>query len=65
MADRLAAFAASPTWQLLPHRPDCTFQYLYHLYIPENVESWKALPNNESICAFIQDEPLSPRRLYP
>jgi ribonuclease HI len=39
MADRLVVFAASPTWQLLPQRPDCTFQSLYRLHIPDNIES--------------------------
>jgi hypothetical protein len=40
MDDRLAIFAASPTRQLLPQRPDCTFQSLYHPHIHENLESW-------------------------
>jgi hypothetical protein len=35
MDGRLAIFAASPNQQLLPHRPDCYFQSLYHPYIPE------------------------------
>jgi ribonuclease HI len=56
----LAVFAASPNQKLLPHRPDCSFQSLYLPYIPDNVESWQALPNNESNCAFIQDEPFKP-----
>jgi ribonuclease HI len=59
MAGRLAVFAASPNQQLLPHRPNCYFQSLYRPYIPDNVESWQALPNNKNICAFIQDEPLN------
>jgi ribonuclease HI len=37
MADRLAFFATSPT---RPQRPDYTFQSLYHLYIPDNIDSW-------------------------
>jgi ribonuclease HI len=37
MDDRLAIFVASPTRQLLPHRPDCTFQSLYCLHIPYNI----------------------------
>jgi ribonuclease HI len=40
MADRLDFFAASHNRQLLPHRPDCTFQSLYRPHIPDNVESW-------------------------
>jgi ribonuclease HI len=60
MADRLAVFAASPNQQILPHRPDCTFQSLYHPYIPDHVGSWEALPDDENICAIIQDEPLKP-----
>jgi hypothetical protein len=39
MADRLGVFAASPNRQLLPHRPDCTFQYLCHPHIHDNIES--------------------------
>jgi ribonuclease HI len=63
MADRLAVFAASPTRQLLPHRPDCTFQSLYRPHIPDNIESWQVFPNDESICAFIQNEPFKPREI--
>jgi hypothetical protein len=57
MAGRLAIFAASLNQQLFPHRPDCSFQSLYCSYIPGNVGSWQALPNDESIGASIQDEP--------
>jgi ribonuclease HI len=39
MVDQLVVFAASPTQQLLPHRPDCTFQSLYRPHIPNNIES--------------------------
>jgi hypothetical protein len=63
MAGRLAIFAASPNQQIFPHRIDCYFQSLYHPYILDNVESWQALPNNKSICAFIQDEPLKPEEI--
>jgi hypothetical protein len=63
MAGRLAIFATSPKQQLLPHRHDCSFQSLYRLYIPDNVESWQALPNNESSCAFIQDESFKPEEI--
>jgi ribonuclease HI len=63
MADRLVVFAASPTWQLLPERPDCTFQSLYHPYIPDNIESWQVFPNDESICSSIQNEPFKPKEI--
>jgi hypothetical protein len=63
MVDRLVAFAASPNQQLFPHMLDCSFQSLYCPYIPDNVESWQALPNDESIFAFIQDEPLKPKEI--
>jgi hypothetical protein len=61
MADRLAIFVASPTRQLLPHRPNCTFQSLYRPHIPDNIESWQVFPNDERICAFIQNEPFNPK----
>jgi hypothetical protein len=57
MDDRLVFFASSPNWKLLPHRPDCTFQSLYHPHIPKNIESWQVFPNDDKICAFIQNEP--------
>jgi hypothetical protein len=60
IADRLVVFAASPTQQLLPHWPDCAFQSLHRSYISENEELWKAIPNNESSCVVIQNEPLKP-----
>jgi hypothetical protein len=63
MVDRLVVFAASHNQQLLPHRPDCSFQGLYCPYIPDSVESWQALPNDESNCAFIQYEPLKPKEI--
>jgi ribonuclease HI len=53
MADRLAIFVASPTRQLLPQRPDCTFQSPYHSDIPDNIESWQVFPSDESIYYFI------------
>jgi ribonuclease HI len=40
MAGRLAIFVDSPNQQLLPHRPNCYFQSLYHPDILDNVESW-------------------------
>jgi ribonuclease HI len=58
IADRLVVFAASPTQQLLPHWPDCALQYLHHSYISKNEKFWKAIPNNESSCLVIQNEPL-------
>jgi ribonuclease HI len=60
IADRLVVFAASPTQQLLPHWPDCAFQSRHRPYIPGHVGFWEALPDDESICAIIQDEPLKP-----
>jgi hypothetical protein len=59
----LAIFATSLKQQLLPHRSDCSFQSLYFSYILGNVESWQALPNNDSVCSFIQDEPLKPEEI--
>ena len=63
MDGRLAIFASSLKQQISPHRPVCYFQSLYCSYIHGNVESWQALPNNDSICAFIQDEPLKPEEI--
>jgi hypothetical protein len=57
MVDMLVVFATSPTRQLLPQRPDCTFQSLYRPHIPVNVESWQVFPSDEIICSFIQNEP--------
>jgi ribonuclease HI len=39
MDDRLVVFPSSPNRQLLPHKPDCTFQSLYRPHIPDNIES--------------------------
>jgi hypothetical protein len=61
MVDRLTVFPASPNQHRFPHRLDCSFQYLYRPHIHDNVESWQALPNDESICALIQDEPIKPK----
>jgi hypothetical protein len=63
IADRLVIFAASPTQHLLPHWPDCAFQSLHRPYIYENEEFWKAIPNNESNCVVIQNEPLKPEEI--
>jgi hypothetical protein len=63
MVDRLAVFATSPNWKLLPHRPDCTFQSLYRPHIPDNIESWQVFPSDESICAFIKNEPYKPKEI--
>jgi ribonuclease HI len=63
MDDRLAIFATSPTRQLLPQRPDCTFQSFYCPRIPDNVESWQVFPSDESIHAFIQNEPYKPKEI--
>jgi hypothetical protein len=61
MADWLAVFATSPNQQPLPPRFDCSFQSIYCPHIPGNVESWKALPNDEIFFSFIQYEPLKPK----
>jgi hypothetical protein len=61
MADRLAVFATSPNQQLSPHRPECVFQPLYHPYIPDHLGFWEAIPDDDIICAIIQDEPLNPK----
>jgi hypothetical protein len=53
MVDRLTIFAACPTRQVLPQRPDCTFQSLFRPHIPDNVESCLVFPSDEGICAFI------------
>jgi ribonuclease HI len=57
MADRLAIFVASPNRQFLPHRPDCTFQSLYHPHILDSIKLWKVFHSNERIYDFIQNEP--------
>jgi ribonuclease HI len=58
IADRLAVFIASPTQQILPHWPDCAFQYLHRSYISDNEEPWKSIPNDERNFVVIQNEPL-------
>jgi ribonuclease HI len=63
MVDRLVVFATSPNQQPLPHRPNCSFQSLHCPCIPENEGSWKAIPNDESICVIIQNEPLKPEEI--
>jgi hypothetical protein len=63
MDDRLVVFAASPTRQILPQRPNCTFQSLYRPHIPDNVKSWQVFPSDDSICAFIQNEPYNPKEI--
>jgi ribonuclease HI len=63
MDDRLVVFAASSNQQIPPHRPDCTFQSLYHPHILDNIESWQVFPNDESICDFIQNEPYKPKEI--
>jgi hypothetical protein len=56
-------FLASPTQQLLPQRPNCTFQYLYRPYIPNNVESCQVFASDEIIYAFIQNEPYKAKEI--
>jgi hypothetical protein len=63
MVDRLVVFAAPPTPQLLPQRPDCNFQSLYCPHIPDNVKSWQVFPNDEGIYAFIQNESFKPKEI--
>jgi ribonuclease HI len=63
MVDRLDVFVASPTQQILPQRPYCTFQYLYYPHLPDNVESWQVFPSDEGICAFIQNKPFKPKEI--
>jgi ribonuclease HI len=63
MDDHLDVFVASPNRKLMPHRPDCNFQSLYHPHIPENIESWQVFPSDESICSFIQNEPYNPKEI--
>jgi hypothetical protein len=61
MADKLFVFATPLTRQLLPHKPNCTFQYLYFLNLPNNIESWQVFPSEEAIFTFIQNEPFKPK----
>jgi hypothetical protein len=61
IANRLVVFATSPTRQLLPKRPNCTFQSIYRPHIPDSVESWQVFPSDEGICSFIQNEPFKPK----
>jgi hypothetical protein len=63
MVDRLVVFATNPSRQLLPQRPDCTFMSLYRPHFPNNVESWQVFPDDERICAFIQNEPLKKKEI--
>jgi ribonuclease HI len=63
MDDQLAVFVASPIRKILPHIPDCTFQYLYRPHIPNNIESWQVFPSDESIYDFIQNEPYKPKEI--
>jgi hypothetical protein len=58
MNDRLVGFAANPSRNLLPQRPDCTFMSLYHPHFLNNVESWQVFYDDERICSFTQNEPL-------
>jgi hypothetical protein len=63
MDDRLVVFVANPSRKLLPQRPNCTFMSLYHPHFLNNVESWQVFPDDESICAFIQNEPLKKKEI--
>jgi hypothetical protein len=63
MADWSTVFVASPNRQIFPHVPYCNFQYLYCPHIPDNIEYWKLFPSDESIYAFIQNEPYKPKEI--
>jgi hypothetical protein len=63
IADQLAIFEASPDPLLLPHRPDCAFQSLYHPHTPENIDPCQVPPNKEIICGFTQNEPFNPKEI--
>jgi hypothetical protein len=63
MVDRLVVFVANPSRQLLPQRPDCTFMSLYLPHFLNNVESWKVFLDDESICSFLQNEPLKKKEI--
>jgi hypothetical protein len=63
IADQLAFFPTSPTQYLLPHWLDCDLQYLHCPYISESEEFWKAILENDNICAIIQDELLKPEEI--
>jgi hypothetical protein len=63
ITDRLVVFVASPTRQVLPQIPNCTFQSLYCPHLLDNVESWKVFPSDEGICTFIQNEPFKPKEI--
>ena len=63
MVYRLVVFVASPNRKLLPQRPNCYFQSLYHPHILDNIESWQVFPNDENICDFIQNEPYKPKEI--
>jgi hypothetical protein len=36
---------------------------LYRPHFPDNVESWQVFPDDESICAFLQNEPLKRKEI--
>jgi hypothetical protein len=63
MSNRLVVFATSPNQQPLPYKPDCSFQSLHCPHIPNNVESWQALPNDKSVFSLIQDKPPNPKEI--
>jgi hypothetical protein len=63
MANQLVVLEASPNQKILPHKHDCSFQYLHRPYIPENEGSWNDVPNDAIICVVIQNEPLKPEEI--
>jgi hypothetical protein len=38
---------------------------MYRLHVPDNVESWQVFPSDESICAFIQNQPYKTKEIIP
>jgi hypothetical protein len=36
---------------------------LYHPHFPDNIESWQVFSDDESICAFLQNEPLKKKEI--
>jgi ribonuclease HI len=63
MEDRLVVFTTIPTTQLLHQRPDCTFMSLYRPPFMGNVESWQVFLDDESICAFLHNDPLKRKEI--
>jgi len=58
LANRLVIFAVIPRRKFLPERTGCTFLSLYCPHFLYNVESLQFFIDDESICSFLQNEPL-------